>query len=235
MKYILPTITTLAVASLLATGCKKVDSNDLKETVPYYQEYTVTYDKAANQTKATALIRVREAGGARVDLTNGAYIRANGVDENNKQLTSNTYNWKFSGTSDVAFELKKNSGDVFQNTVSLSDVGTIDFPASLPVSVSKAAGFTFNWSGTALGSGEKLTASVRGTNATNVAIPLTVPVKVEGGQIIVTAEHLSVLAAGDLDIILEREKDMSLDKTDGTAGGGLQATVVTEKTITLSE
>jgi hypothetical protein len=65
MRYILPTITALAVTALLTTGCKKVDSNDLKDTVPYYQEYTVTYDKAANQTKATALIRVREAGGAR--------------------------------------------------------------------------------------------------------------------------------------------------------------------------
>jgi|GEM_PF-1698169 hypothetical protein len=235
MRYILPAITAIGFTAVLATGCKKVDSNDLKDTVPYYQEYTVTYDKAANQTKATALIRVREANGARVDLTNGAYIRANGVDENNKQLTSNTYNWKFSGSNDVAFELKKNSGDVFQNTISLTDVGTIDFPSNLPVTVSKAAGFTFNWAGTALGSGEKLSASVRGTNATNVALPLTVPVKVEGGQIVVTPEHLSVLAAGELDIILEREKDMQLDKADGTAAGTMQATVITEKKIILSE
>jgi hypothetical protein len=131
--------------------------------------------------------------------------------------------------------LKKNSGDAFQNTIGLNDLGTIDFPSNLPVSVSKAAGFTFNWAGTALGSGEKLSASVRGTNATNVALPLTVPVKVEGGQIVVTAEHLSVLAAGDLDIILERKKDMSLDKADGTAGGNMQVTLIAEKTITLSE
>jgi hypothetical protein len=235
MKRTILSVSGLAAGLLLlATGCKKVDSADLKETVPYYQEYNVTYNKTEQTMTATALIRVRDNSGSRVDLTDGAYIRANGVDENNTQPTTNTYDWAFPGNKDVRFDLKKNSGDVITNTTMLSDIGITDFPSTLRTNFPKKEGFKFNWEGDDLDTDEELNVTITGRSIQSALIPFTSVLKVTGKEVAVDSNSLVNIMTGDVNIKMVRTRSMPLDAADGTSGGGIKVIATVNRTLSMN-
>lgn len=235
MKRTLLSVSGIAAGLLLlASGCKKVDSNDLKDTVPYYQEYTVSYNKAAATTQATALIRVREKNGSRVELTNGAYIHANGVDENDKQPASNTYNWFFTGIKDIRFDLAKNSGNVITNIVSTTGIGNIDFATSMPNSFAKGTEFTFEWTGDDLATDEELSATITGKSVQSALVPWTQALTINGRQITVSADAVANIMTGDVTIKLQRVKSKALDAADGEAGGSIKITATTNRVFSMN-
>ncbi len=232
MKRSLLSISGIAASLLiLAAGCKKVDSNDLKDTVPFYQEYAVTYDKTASTTTATALLRVRSKDGSRVELTNGAYIRANGIDENDAQPTNNTYDWFFTGTKDVRFDLGKNSGTVIANIISLTDVGAIDFPSNMRTGFSKNEGYSFNWIGTELSADEELTVTLTGTSMQSPLVPWTNKVNLDGNQIIIDSTSVNNIAPGSVTLKMTRTRTTALDAADAEAGGSIKITSATSKVL----
>ena len=65
-KLTLPTLALAALGILWLPACKKTNSDDLKETVPFYQVYTVNYDKDNNKTEASAIFLVRDESCSKV-------------------------------------------------------------------------------------------------------------------------------------------------------------------------
>ncbi|RYE24407.1 MAG: hypothetical protein EOP51_07475 [Sphingobacteriales bacterium] len=220
---------------LLATGCKKVDSNDLKEDVPFYQEYTVTYDKVASTTYANALLRVRSKDGSRVELTDGAYIRANGIDENDAQPTNNTYDWYFPANKDVRFDLGKNSGVVIANTFSLSDIGTIDFPSNLRSGFAKTEGMSFSWLGDDIDTDETLNITLSGASEVSPLVPWTNQVTVSGKLVTIDSTAVKGIAPGAVNIKMVRTRNTMLDAADGDAGGSVKIIETTNRTLQMGK
>lgn len=214
---------------LLTSGCSKdVNSDDLKDDVPYYQYYEVGYDKTGNSTIAAASFRVREKNGTKVELTNGASIRANNMTPGTSSIDKTRYTWTMTGTPDVTFVLAKNSGATVTNAILRNDIGDISFSAGFPATVNKATGFSFNWTGDALSSTEALTVSVM--NYGNAEV---VTKTVTENPVVITAEELKDCPAGEITVSLHRAKNIPVKTEDGNAGGAIQLRLSISKKATL--
>jgi hypothetical protein len=228
-------LTGLSAAVLLAIpSCKKVDSNDLKDSVPYYQKYSVSYDKDNNKTVASATFRIRESNGATVELGDSASVTANGISPNASLLViPATYGWDLSGIVDVNFELTKSGGLKIANSVAKTDIGDIAFPSNMPLAISKATGLTFNWAGDALTSGEMLTVKVTGSSASS-SIPAIIDKPVTGGQVTISSSEFDKFAPGTIFVTLKRAKTLPLDTKDGTSDGAIDLSRQTKIDIALN-
>lgn len=230
-----PLTSMLGMAAMIYSlqACKKVASDDLKDTVPYYQKYTVDYDKDNDKTSAFATFKIRESNGTTVDLNNGASVTANGSSPNGIQLVAGNYNWSLTGIVDVNFVLTKNSGTKINNTVAKTDIGDIAFPSNMPSIISKAAGFSFNWAGPALTSGESLVVTVTGSPLSS-NVTANVEKNITGGTVDITSGDLSNFSPGTIFVTLKRSKTLSLDAKDDTAGGEMTVTIKQKKDVVLN-
>lgn len=202
----------LSVPFAAMCGCSKIDSGDLNGNVPWYQSYQVTYYKATNTTACAAFYRVRTLTGTRVELGNGSYVRMNGISPSTSPVDHTLYEWDGPGFFDATFVLTKNSGKTITNVVRRSDIGDIDF-ALLPDTVSKSAGFSFNWTGAALGSNEQVVVELSTTdNQVN-------PDGVSGNTVHVTPTDLAGFMPGKLTVQLNRMKTTSVQVADSGASG----------------
>lgn len=220
-------------AALLIGSCKKVSSDDLKDTVPYYQSYGVYYDKEAGKTDASVIYRVRDANGTKVQLDNGANVTANGIAASTNFILPSDYFWNMIGLKDVDFILTKNSGTVITNKVKLSDISNIAFASAFPSSASKS-GFSFGWVGNPLTGNESMVITIstsdsagtasRSINATNSATTISF-----------SATDMQYMKAGNnLTVEMTRYKSMPLQMNDGTATGSIALRYRTTKTIPLN-
>lgn len=220
-------------AALLIGSCKKVSSDDLKDTVPYYQSYGVYYDKEAGKTDASVVYRVREANGTKVQLDNGANVTANGIAASANFLTPSDYYWNMIGLKDVDFVLTKNSGTVITNKVKLSDISNIAFASTFPAAASKS-GFSFGWVGDPLTGNESMVITIstsdsagtasRSINATNSATTVSF-----------SATDMQYMKAGNnLTVEMTRYKSIPLQMNDGAATGSIALRYRTTKTIPLN-
>ncbi|MBX2905359.1 MAG: hypothetical protein KF744_04930 [Taibaiella sp.] len=225
MNRLLSVAFTTAFLSLLS-ACTKVDSGDLKDDVPYYQSYSVSYNKTDNATYASASFRVRESNGARVKLTNGATITANGkAGAATNPFDVSIYTWQFDDLKDVNFTLSKPSATL-DNEVRRLEIGDISFAAPLPASISKATGYTLSWAGDERKTGEHIYVSVSGRNAVDTTGTATNDKEITGTNVRITASDLQDIAPGSITITLRRERSMVLDAPDGSSGG--------EKSVSIS-
>lgn len=206
--------------SILTIGCKKVDSNDLKDTVPYYQSYGVYFDKDAGTTEASAVFRVRDANGTKVEMSNGATVTANGIAGTTHFLTPTTYNWTFTGLQDVNFLLNKNSGTVISNKGLRTEISNIDFDNSFPASASKAAGFTFAWTGDPLASGENMMI-IASTPDSGSSVSRALNATNSSNTVSFSAADMQHMKAGTMTVEMIRYKSKALDNNDGTSAGSI--------------
>lgn len=220
-------------AALLIGSCKKVSSDDLKDTVPYFQSYGVYYDKEAGKTDASVIYRVRDANGTKVQLDNGANVTANRVAASTNFILPSDYFWNMIGLKDVDFILTKNSGTVITNKVKLSDISNVAFANTFPVAASKS-GFSFGWVGDPLTGNESMVITIstsdsagtasRSINATNSATTISF-----------SATDMQYMKAGNnLMVEMTRYKSMPLQMNDGTATGSIALRYRTTKTIPLN-
>lgn len=230
MKCLLP---FLLILVLLTYGCKKVDSSDLKDDVPYYQSYEVGFDKTLGSPSAMASYKIREANGARVSLENGAGVSANGTSPTTDFLDKTLYRWNFSGTPDVNFILTKNSGAKINNTIAFSDISNTDFAAGFPTAASKASGFSFNWTGDAVGATETLNITISTPDSGSIAMKTLTQSNSSNTVTFSSAEMVNV-KPGQLTVELSRRRDMALDNADGTASGTMAVRLAVRKTLTLN-
>lgn len=225
MNRLLSILTTASFLSLFA-ACTKVDSGDLKDDVPYYQSYAVSYNKTENATYASASFRVREANGARVKLSNGATITANGkTGTANNPFDVSIYTWQFDDRKDVSFTLTKPNATL-DNAIRRSDIGDINFSGTLPATISKATGYTISWEGDERRTGEHIYVSISGTSAADITGTATNDKEITGTNIVLSPTDLADLAPGNMTITLRRERSLVLDAPDGSAGG--------EKSVSIS-
>lgn len=218
----------IATATLFAllSACTKVDSGDLKEDVPYYQSYSVSYNKTENATYASASFRVREANGARVKLSNGAAVTANGkTGAATNPFDVSIYTWQFDDLKDVSFTLNK-PNTTLNNEVKRADIGDISFAGTLPPAISKATGYTFSWVGDERRTGEHIYVSVSGRSAADTTGTATSDKEITGTNVVLSPSDLQDLAPGNTTITLRRERSLLLDNADGSSGG--------EKSVSIS-
>lgn len=219
--------------ALLIGSCKKVSSDDLKDTVPYYQSYGVYYDKEEGKTDASVIYRVRDANGTKVQLGNGANVTANGIAASTNFILPSDYFWNMIGLKDVDFILTKNSGTVITNKVKLSDISNVAFASTFPAAASKS-GFSFGWVGDPLTGNESMVITIstsdsagtasRSINATNSATTISF-----------SATDMQYMKAGNnLTVEMTRYKSMPLQMSDGTATGSIALRYRTTKTIPLN-
>jgi hypothetical protein len=233
MKLILPKIgLSIFCGALLATGCSKVDSNDLKDEVPYYQQYSVTYDEGDNKTSASAEFKVRTSSGSRVELSGASNVTANGVKGSSSLTDKTKYTWDLSGMPNVEFMLNKGGTISIKNTVASTSVGSVQI-TNLPDTLSKSKGFGFDWTGPALASGETMTANITSSSLTG---GLTLFKKgVTGNRVEFSPSDLQTVATGDINIKLTRSRDLPLENSDNTAGGTISVTREMKTAATLRD
>ncbi|MBS1774148.1 MAG: hypothetical protein JST82_14920 [Bacteroidetes bacterium] len=222
------------IAPLLLTySCSKVNSNDLKDDVPYYQSYEVSFDKTLASTSAMASYKIRDANGARVDLANGAGVSANNIGPSTDFLDKTLYKWNFTGNHDVNFVLTKNSGAKINNTVSLNDLGKTDFATGFPTSASKASGLTFTWMGDAVSATETLNISISTTDSGSYVMKSLTQTN-SAFTVTFSAADMVNVKPGLLTVVLSRNKTMGLDNADGTASGAITVRSSARRTLTLN-
>lgn len=210
----------------LLSACTKVDSGDLKDDVPYYQAYSVSYNKTENATFASASFRVRESNGARVKLSNGARVTANGkTGASTNPFDVSIYTWQFDDLKDVSFTITKPTASL-NNTVQRADIGDISFSGALPATISKVAGYTISWTGDERRTGEHIYVSVSGPSAADTTGTATSDKEITGTSVRLTSADLQDIAPGNVTITLRRERSMLLDSPDGSSGG--------EKSVSIS-
>lgn len=222
MKYLLLLLPVLA----LTYGCNKVDSNDLKDDVPYFQNYKVTFNKDDNTTLANAWYLVRTSNGARVELSNGASVTANGLSAGTSVIDKTRYTWTLNGNSDVTFLLTKSSGATITNKVERSEISDIAFGTDVPATFSKAKDFSFTWAGPALVTNESVTVRL-------VATGFLASANANGNTVTFKAADLASCPVGDATLELYRLKDIPLKNADAGAGGNIELQVQTNRKITV--
>lgn len=219
-----------AIPLVLIFGCtKKVDSNDLKDEVPYYQNYEVAYDKTANVTSATAMFNVRTGSGAKVQLSGSGSIKVNGMAPGISSIDPTRYTWNISGLQGVNFVLQKGNGQTITNTINKTDIGDIEFAAGFPDSISKSKGLSFSWTGGNIVSGETFIVSI----VSPVDISYTFK-DVTGNTVQFSAAELQDVQSGQVYIQLSRTRNFPLDMQDGTSGGGIQVRLYSKKKAMLN-
>ena len=141
-------IVAIIALSTMVAGCKKqVDSNDLSSSANLYQSYDLAYNKSSNVLEAQATFYKAWSGGAYVALIDGASIQLNGENPKNTSVYKDSYKWYIKGIPPSAtFVLTKNTGEKITNTITLAELGDIDFD-SVPDTISKSKGFQFTWKG----------------------------------------------------------------------------------------
>jgi len=220
-------------AALLICSCKKVSSDDLKDTVPYYQSYGVYYDKEAGKTDASVVYRVRDANGTKVQLDNGANVTANGIAASTNFLTPSDYYWNIIGLQGVDFVLTKNSGTVITNKVKLSDISNIAFSSTFPTTASKS-GFSFGWVGDPLTSNESMVITISTSDSAGTA-SRSINAANSATTVSFSATDMQYMKAGsNLTVEMTRYKSIPLQMNDGTATGSLALRYRTTKTIPLN-
>lgn len=220
-------------AALLIGSCKKVSSDDLKDTVPYYQSYGVYYDKEAGKTDASVIYRVRDANGTKVQLDNGANVTANGIAASTNFILPSDYFWNMIGLKDVDFILTKNSGAVITNKVKLSDISNISFASTFPAAASKS-GFSFGWVGDPLTGNESMVITISTTDSAGTA-SRSINATNSATTISFSATDMQYMKAGNnLTVEMTRYKSMPLQMNDGTATGSIALRYRTTKTIPLN-
>ncbi|OSZ78278.1 hypothetical protein CAP35_08455 [Chitinophagaceae bacterium IBVUCB1] len=221
------------LAVSLTYSCKKVDSNDLKETVPYYQSYSVYFDKDANSTEASATFRVRDANATRVELSNGASVTANGTAGTTHFLSPTDYKWTFTGIKDVSFVLNKNGGAVLTNTAQLADINPINFGTSFPASANKSAGFSFTWGSIPIANGETLTVTISTPDSASAKTKIYNATN-SNQTVTFTPADMQHMATGTMTVEMIRYKSKELDAPDGTSTGSIALRYRLSKQIPLN-
>ncbi len=218
---------------LFAGSCKKVSSDDLKDTVPYYQSYGVYYDKEAGKTDASVIFRVRDANGTKVQLQNGAGVTANGVAASTNFILPSDYFWNMIGLKDVEFVLTKNSGNVLTNRAKLSDISNISFASTFPSSASKS-GFSFGWVGDPLTGNETMVVTISTVDSGGTASK-ALDASNSATTVSFSATDMQQMKAGNnLTVEMTRYKSIPLQMSDGTASGSIALRYRTTKTIPLN-
>lgn len=207
---------------MILNGCtKSVDSDDLKDEVPYYQGYEVAYDLTENTTSAAAWYTVRTSSGSKVELSGDANVKVNGIAAGTSSIDKTRYTWSLTGNPDVEFLLTKNLSVKIPNLVKRADIGNVAFKSSFPASISKANGFSFYWDGWPLESNESLTVSI--TNKVGIGLASK---SVTDSKITFNATELTLLTPDEeVYIELTRARDKALITSDADAGGKIQLRV----------
>lgn len=218
--------------ALFIAGCSKVDSDDLKTDVPYFQGYTVIYDKTAGTTSASAFFRVRDLYGARIELSDNNKVEINGAPGKKGIIDRTYYTWQGTGKVDVTFILTKNA-QTFYNVVKAADVADITFQGTVPASFARSGGISFSWLGADTAPGETVNAEIAGRNILDTAMTESVSKEFAGRSISFTTAELQNIKNGTITIILSRTRSMVLDEYDGTGGGAKEVTLTEQKGATL--
>ncbi len=218
--------------ALFIAGCSKVDSNDLKTDVPYFQGYTVICDKTAGTTSASAFFRVRDLYGARIELSDNNKVEINGAPGKKGIIDHTYYTWQGTGKVDVSFVLTKNA-QTFYNVVKTTDIADITFQGTLSASFARSGGVSFSWSGADIASGETVDVSIAGRNILDTAMTESVSKALTGRSVLFTMAELQNIKNGAITISLSRTRSMVLDEYDGTGGGAKEVTITEQKGATL--
>lgn len=211
-------------------ACAKEDSSDLPDNTPIYQDLKVVFDKPENKTRAFATFRKNNSTGTRLQLTGGSSITFNGNSWSSyTELDHYFYRWNTNGMEDVQFRFAKANSNVYVNTIARTDTNDINVPATLVID--RANGAQVHWVGSALVTGETVTAwLVQGGNTTS-----KVNVTVAGAQSIQLPPSLfSSLSAGTADLYFSRTRAVGLQQSDGNAGGKRVVEVEARGTVALN-
>ncbi len=203
---------------LLAAGCsKKVNSDDLKDAVPYYQQYEVAYDKTNSIVTSAAVYKVRESSGTKVTLSGAANVRVNNMAAQTAPLDNARYTWTLNGNPDIDFVLTKNSGETITNTVLRADIGDMDFAGDFPSGISRTAGFSFSWVGAQTAADEALKVTLASDPVGTVVSKV-----VTDNTVTFSPAELQTCPAGAITVTLIRVKDMAVKAEDQHAGGTIE-------------
>lgn len=227
----------LLIASIIAIvsfqSCKKVSSDDLKDTVPYYQSYTVRYDVDKDETKAEAKFRVRSSSGTAVQLEGSAKVMANGLTPTTPALEPTNYKWEFSGLKDISFALTKSSGQSFANNFDLASIGSFYFNSNFPTSIPSNTGLSFRWEGDAIPSGVSCTVDLLGTDVNDEL--KTLSKAVSSNQITFSSSEMQGFKPGkSVTVKITRNNTWAPQNDDAGAGGIIRVSIESQKNLMIN-
>lgn len=199
---------------LFFTSCKREESINIDQN-RIYSNYTYEYDAQNNRSTMTAVFRLDNSGGRKIELTYPAR-----VDFNGEGLAwrggLGSYTLTLNG---MAHGGTFNYHDLDDNTYSnqVPAITATEVPFGI-TSISRSGNFFLPWNGPALQPGETL--RVRITAGTTRTFTTTM---VGATHIILTEQQLAQLTPGNGTIVIERESYANLNASN-LSGGRMTAT-----------
>lgn len=214
-------------------GCDRTPSDDLKEDVPFYQEYYVSYDKNDNETYAAGKFKSRDKTGGALELSGADKLLINGEETTFSKVTVRHFK-SLNSLTEVTYTLTKDNSTSINNTVSVNDINNIsaEFPASL-TSLSKSTGSSFSWIGADYNSSQYISFNIYGTD--NTGSSKTVTINIDSKQVNITPSDIKDFNQGEkVELTLRRSYEKALQQSDQNAGGFIDITYEVKKEVTIN-
>lgn len=208
-------------------ACDDKDSSDIKDSIPFYQDYRTEFDVTNNQTIAQANFREKNSDGKDVKLTGYSKIEMNGQAPNYTGERPYFYNYTFAGTADVKYVFTRTTGMVYTNLASKTEVNPIGIPANF-TTVNMNGTTVLTWSGEPVGQNETIEASVVSSVGGNNGFKLET-VGATGINLPIDSD----IPAGLAKVTISRVKSLPIQQSDGTANGVNIVVYTVSKDITV--
>lgn len=220
---------TIAIAALLSFAYVISGCNKMAKEEQIVQRYYVNYnnglvDAYANFT--TSGSKSREV------IFESSRVKANGITSNVGMMdVPSGYSWSLDSVSDVTFTLQLND-KTLTNTVSKSGIGISEIVADSVYSLQDT--ISISWTGNPLQAGESIYVSLnRNYDSASTTYYGTTVGWFNGEGYIFDLLETKDFAPGTYTITLSRRKNMPLQQSDNGAGGEINVTMYTTKTVVL--
>ncbi len=197
---------------LFLTACKKEASVNIDQN-RIYSEYEVVYDNESNQTTTTAIFRVDQSSGKKIELTYPSRVGFNNEALAYRKMVGQYDNVRSGNHLNGAFKYFDNDQKEYSN--SGGEVSPIDIPFGLN-SISRSGNFFLPWNGAALQSGETVEVTISGGSQSGSK---TFNATAVGSSYIVLDQfQLNNLVAGTATIQITRQKTAGLQSSNLSGG-----------------
>ena len=207
------------------SGCSDdAEPRVLDPSIPIYQNLAVDYDITGNYTNVAANFKTNNAEGVNLRMQDGG-VTFNGTDAAFIGTGNYMYEYRFDGTPDITFVLKRIDVGDFTNKVEYAEVVPISIPDTL---TSVAAIQMIYWVGAPIEGNEYVVARLvykDGQSLQKTSLQDAVGVKI--------ISYTSGMKGQTATLYLSRVRTLPIQESDGKGGGQINVSYTVSKQVVL--
>jgi hypothetical protein len=200
-------------------------NSDTVKQSEIYQSYTVTYDAGDMELSSTAFFRFGGSAGTTLNLVKPSKIIFNGQEmAMGKNIFSGTFyetSQQIEPAKSYTFVFTDTDNKTYTNTARIDPIEISGYPAT----IKKSESLKVSWTGAPVQQDERVYVSLEGKDLVNCSSSTNI---VGANSVEISPELLKDLKAGEANIVLKREKNLSLQEATHL-GGNYSITYVAKK------